>query len=82
VPGVGADFGVARCGGNQQEHRIAALETVSAERKIWERGLESSIDELTRAIYDLRSDMRANRIRASQGQFDQDNSEAPKGRDR
>jgi hypothetical protein len=57
--------------------RLASLEKSHSERREWERGLEKSLDEITRAIYEVRSDIRATRIRASQGAFDEGNTEPP-----
>jgi hypothetical protein len=59
------------------ELRLASLEKSHSERREWERGLEKSLDEITRAIYEVRSDIRATRIRASQGAFDEGNTEPP-----
>jgi hypothetical protein len=49
--------------------RLAQLEKSHSERRDWERGLEKSIAEIMHAIYELRSDVRATRIRASQGDY-------------
>jgi len=57
--------------------RLASLEASRSSTEQRHSKLEEAIDELTKAIYRLRADIRVNEARASQGNFDNSSDTDP-----
>lgn len=58
--------------------RLASLESSRTMTEARHSKLEEAIDELTKAIYRLRADIRVNEARASQGGFDNSDTDPPR----